>query len=146
MDVLLVDIQKKDVDSLFQDKLDQILSTVKKLSDDVNNLENRISKLEENLVQQKDNTLSFEYEKEEENKEVKVLPFNNLDEHLKRTYQILATARKPMTASEIAEQMGRSRSTISYHLNEMEKLEILEKFPGKSKDNSRSMFFKPKQF
>ncbi len=141
-----MDNQKKDVDSYSGDKLDKILVIVRKLSDDVSKLDNRISKLEENLNPRKELYLTFEQEKEEENIENNLFPFDNLDEHLKRTYQILATSKKPMTASEIAEQMGRSRSTISYHLNEMEKLEILEKFPGKSKDNSRSMFFKPKQY
>lgn len=141
-----MDTQKREGDPLSNEKLDNILSIVRKLSDDVNNLDNRISKLEKNLDQQKEISLTFDHEEEGKKNDDKLLPFNNLDEHLKRTYQILATSNKPMTASEIAERMGRSRSTISYHLNEMEKLEILEKFPGKSKDSSRSMFFKPKEY
>ena len=70
--------------------------------------------------------------------------FEGLDEHLKRTYQTLASAQKPMTASEVAEKMGRSRSTISYHLNRLENLNLLEKFSGTSKENSRNIFFRPK--
>lgn len=134
---------EKTNDKSDEDKLDLILSTVKKLTEHITILDQRLSKLEGNLDQQYFESSSKSL----------IIPndiniseddFEGLDEHLKRTYQTLASAQKPMTASEVAEKMGRSRSTISYHLNRLENLNLLEKFSGTTKENSRSIFFRPK--
>ncbi|MFX0171634.1 MAG: helix-turn-helix domain-containing protein [Candidatus Hodarchaeota archaeon] len=136
--------QGKEMDSSVKEKLDLILSTVTKLTEHLDSLDQRISRLEGNLDQQLTVPAEFDESERENLDESERTDFNNLDEHLKRTYQTLAEANKPMTASEVAERMGRSRSTTSYHLNQLEKLNFLEKFSGKSKDSSRNMFFRPK--
>jgi DNA-binding transcriptional ArsR family regulator len=132
------------MDSSAKEKLDLILSTVTKLTEHIDSLDQRISRLEGNLDQRLTVPTELDESKRDDSDKTDGTNFNNLDEHLKRTYQILAEANKPMTASEVAERMGRSRSTTSYHLNQLEKLNFLEKFSGKSKDSSRNMFFRPK--
>ncbi|MFX1282230.1 MAG: MarR family transcriptional regulator [Promethearchaeota archaeon] len=137
-----MDSQESDNSKSLDEKLDKILSTVKTLGTDVKSLKNRISQLEGRI----DQKLSIPIESSEsKSTERKIDPvnFDELDEHLKRTYEILETAQKPMDASELAERMGRSRSTISYHLNQLEKKEFLEKIPS-PKDRSRNVFFRPK--
>ncbi len=134
---------KKTENNPNEDKIDLILSIMKQLSEHINSLDERLSRLEDNIDHnqflQLSNTSII-------NNETKITDenFENLDEHLRRTYQTLASAQKPLTATEVAERMGRSRSTISYHLNRLENLNLLEKFSGKTKGNSRSIFFKPK--
>ncbi|MFX0151406.1 MAG: helix-turn-helix domain-containing protein [Candidatus Hodarchaeota archaeon] len=136
--------QGKEIDSSAKKKLDLILSTVTKLTEHIESLDQRISRLEGNLDQRLIVPIEFDESESKDSDITERTNFSNLDEHLKRTYQILADANKPMTASEVAERMGRSRSTTSYHLNQLEKLDFLEKFSGTSKDSSRNMFFRPK--
>ncbi|UCG03017.1 MAG: helix-turn-helix transcriptional regulator [Candidatus Heimdallarchaeota archaeon] len=129
-----------------QDKLDEILLSVTELRTHFDNLDHRISQLEgyidRNLsISTRSSILKSAVENREQT------DFDNLDDHLKRTYQTLAEAQEPekgMTASEVAERMGRSRSTTSYHLNKLEKMGILEKFPSPSKESSRTVLFRPK--
>ncbi len=135
--------QKGKNDKSSENKLDEILSSVRKLRNHIDTLDRRISRLE-GQIQRK---LSFAVESSEFKSEIedaKKGDFDNLDEHLKRTYQTLAMAQKPMTASEVAERMGRSRSTTSYHLNKLEKMGVLEKFPSPSRESSRNVYFRPK--
>lgn len=135
--------QKGKNDKSSENKLDEILSSVRKLRNHIDTLDRRISRLE-GQIQRK---LSFAVESSEFKSEIedaKKDDFDNLDEHLKRTYQTLAMAQKPMTASEVAERMGRSRSTTSYHLNKLEKMGVLEKFPSPSRESSRNVYFRPK--
>jgi DNA-binding transcriptional ArsR family regulator len=136
--------QKEETKDTSKDKLDLILLNVMKLSERIDNLDNRISNIEESLEQQSKSEFELTNSEESTTQTYSEQDFENLDEHLKRTYKILASAKKPMTASEVAERMGRSRSTTSYHLNKLTNLDFLEKFSGKSKDNSRNMFFRPK--
>jgi DNA-binding transcriptional ArsR family regulator len=139
----LLDSQKGENNNSSQEKLDEILSTVKELRNHVNTLDHRISRIEGHI----DQKLSIATESsvsKSTGENVKKDDFENLDEHLKRTYQTLALAQKPMTASEVAERMGRSRSTTSYHLNKLEKMGVLEKFPSPSRESSRNVFFRPK--
>ena len=128
-------------DSSSKETLNLILSTVMDMKNQINNLDLRISKLEGHIDQRlptivRSSTIEIETPDKDD--------FDNLDEHLKRTYQILAHSTKPMTASEVAERMGRSRSTTSYHLNKLFSLDFLEKVPVTSKDSSRNVFFRPK--
>ena len=135
--------QKRKNEASSQDKLDVILSSVKELRTHISNLDHRISRLEGHI----DRSLSFStksnmFKSTVEN--VEKTDFDDLDEHLKRIYQTLAEAQEPLTASAVAERMGRSRSTTSYHLNKLEKMGILEKFPSPSKESSRTVLFRPK--
>lgn len=135
-------VPKKDEnDSSSKETLSIILSTVMALKNQINTLDLRISKLEGHIDQRLPAIVRSSTVKVET---VNKNDFNSLDEHLKRTYQILAHSTKPMTASEVAERMGRSRSTTSYHLNKLFNLDFLEKVPGTSKDSSRNVFFRPK--
>ncbi|MFX1517571.1 MAG: helix-turn-helix domain-containing protein [Promethearchaeota archaeon] len=122
------------------DKLDEILLSVKELRDHIDSLDHRISRLEGHIdkslsISTKSSILKSTLEN------VDHTDFDNLDEHLKRTYQTLAEAQEPLTASDVAERMGRSRSTTSYHLNKLEKMGILVKFPSPSKESSRTVLF-----
>ncbi|MFX0183890.1 MAG: helix-turn-helix domain-containing protein [Candidatus Hodarchaeota archaeon] len=140
----MVNPQKNETDTTSKEKLDLILSTVMKLTEHIDNLDQRISRLEGNLDQRSTILTKSVISGRDLKEETKSNDFENLDEHLKRTYKILAEAEKPLTASEVAERMGRSRSTTSYHLNQLVKIDFLEKFSGKSKESSRNMFFRPK--
>ncbi|UCE13679.1 MAG: winged helix-turn-helix transcriptional regulator [Candidatus Heimdallarchaeota archaeon] len=133
---------KKSPNPSVQNQIELILSTVTELTNRIDTLNERISKLEGQI----EKNLPFKGKKEEKTAEIVTkTDFDHLDDHLKRTYQTLVDAQKPMTASEVAERMGRSRSTTSYHLNKLFNLDFLEKVPGKSRDNSRNVFFRPKE-
>ena len=135
--------EKKKNEESSQNKLDEILLSLNELRTHITNLDHRISRLEGNIdrslsVTTKSNIFKTTVEN------VEKADFEDLDEHLKRTYQTLAEAQEPLTASALAERMGRSRSTTSYHLNQLEKMGILEKFPSPSKESSRTVLFRPK--
>ncbi|MFX1506163.1 MAG: helix-turn-helix domain-containing protein [Promethearchaeota archaeon] len=135
--------KKTEIEKSSSEKLDEILSSVKELRNHIDNLDYRISRLEGHI----DRSLSISNKSSilkstEENREQ--TDFDNLDEHLKRTYQTLAEAQEPLTASDVAERMGRSRSTTSYHLNKLEKMGMLVKFPSPSKESSRTVLFSVK--
>jgi DNA-binding MarR family transcriptional regulator len=135
--------QKDENFNLSQEKLDEILSSVKELRNHIDTLDNRISRLEGHFERR----LSILGESSISKSTItskKKSDFDNLDEHLKRTYQTLAMAQEPQTASQLAALMGRSRSTTSYHLNKLEKMGILEKFPSPSKESSRNVLFRLK--
>jgi DNA-binding transcriptional ArsR family regulator len=132
--------KKTENDKSSSDKLDEILLSVKELRNHIDNLDHRISRLEGHI----DRSLSFSTKSnilKSSTENVDHSDFDNLDEHLKRTYQTLAEAQEPLTASDVAERMGRSRSTTSYHLNKLEKMGILVKFPSPSKESSRTVLF-----
>ena len=132
--------KETEIEKSSSEKLDEILSSVKELRNHIDNLDYRISRLEGNIdkslsISTKSSILKSTGEDREQT------DFDNLDEHLKRTYQTLAEAQEPLTASDVAERMGRSRSTTSYHLNKLEKMGILVKFPSPSKESSRTVLF-----
>ncbi|MFX0086168.1 MAG: MarR family transcriptional regulator [Candidatus Hodarchaeota archaeon] len=133
--------QNNDQFSLTEKKLDKILMTVTHLTNQIHSLDERLSNLEGNLSKNLpiNSTSSVSSSKNAEKTD-----FDNIDEHLKRTYQFLADAREPLTASDVAEQMGRSRSTISYHLNRLKELDLLEKVPSEDPERSRNVFFRTK--
>jgi DNA-binding transcriptional ArsR family regulator len=123
------------------EKLDEILKTVVHLKVQIHSLDERLSHLEGNHG----NKQSIIISNSSSSETVDQTDFDNLDEHLKRTYQFLANAQEPLTASDVAEQMGRSRSTISYHLNRLKELDLLEKVPSEDRDRSRNVFFRTKE-
>jgi DNA-binding MarR family transcriptional regulator len=132
--------KKTEIEKSSSEKLDEILSSVKELRNHIDNLDYRISRLEGNIDRSLSiSTKSSILKSTGENREQ--ADFDSLDEHLKRTYQTLAEAQEPLTASDVAERMGRSRSTTSYHLNKLEKMGILVKFPSPSKESSRTVLF-----
>lgn len=53
--------------------------------------------------------------------------FEGLEEHLKETYQTLVDSNQAMTANQLANLRGRKRSTISDHLNQLFKRDLVEK-------------------
>ena len=124
------------------EKLDKILNTVIHLKKQINSLDERLSHLEGDYGN-KQSIISTSNSSSSEI--VDQTDFDKLDEHLKRTYQFLANAQEPLTASDVAEQMGRSRSTISYHLNRLKELDLLEKVPSEDRDRSRNVFFRTKE-
>lgn len=125
------------------DKLDKILKTVVHLAEQIHSLDERLSHLEGGDYGNKPSIISTSNASSSES--VDKTDFDNLDEHLKRTYQFLANSQEPLTASDVAEQMGRSRSTISYHLNRLKELNLLEKVPSEDRDRSRNVFFRAKE-
>ena len=136
--------KKAEKEKSSNDKLDEILSSDKELRNHIDNLDHRISRLEGHIdrnltISTKSNIVKSTAEN------IENTDFENLDEHLKRTYQTLAEAQEPLTASDVAERMGRSRSTTSYHLNRLEKMGILVKFPSPSKESSRTVLFSLKE-
>jgi DNA-binding transcriptional ArsR family regulator len=134
--------QNNDQNSEAERKLDKILTTVVHLTKQIHSLDERLSHLEGNLDKKH---LSDSISSSSSSENVERTDFDNIDEHLKRTYQFLANAQEPLTASDVAEQMGRSRSTISYHLNRLKELDLLEKVPSEDPERSRNVFFRTKE-
>jgi len=134
--------QNKDQKSTAEEKLDKILETVMHLTKQVYSLDERLSHLEGNYDNK--NPIIIKSSSSSSNT-VQQTDFDNLDEHLKRTYKYIANAQEPLTASDIAERMGRSRSTISYHLNRLKELDLLEKVASEDPDRSRNVFFRTKE-
>ncbi|MHA1974679.1 MAG: helix-turn-helix domain-containing protein [Candidatus Hodarchaeales archaeon] len=128
---------EKDV-SLIEKKLDLILDTLMSLKNDIDTLDRRISKIE---GKNEFTPLIMTDTSQKHISKTVIKDFGDLDDHLKHTYQVLANENKPMTASEVAERMGRSRSTTSYHLNQLEKLHFLEKVPA-PEGKARHVFFR----
>ena len=123
--------------NLSDEKLDKILAEVKSMNDRIGNLDNRISTLEKCLNQ---STASSE------TKEAKIhlnpqVNFDEKDMMLERAYEVLAKENRPMTTQEVAEEIGRSRSTTSQYLNELHNRNLLTKTQGKSRDKSRNIVF-----
>ncbi len=133
--------QNKDQKSIAEEKIDKILETVMHLTEQVYSLDERLSHLEGNYDKNKPIVATSSSSSSDT---VQQTDFDNLDEHLKRTYKCIVNAQEPLTASDIAEQMGRSRSTISYHLNRLKELDLLEKVASDDPDRSRNVFFRTK--
>lgn len=134
--------QNKDQKSTAEEKLDKILETVMHLTKQVCSLDERLSHLEGNYDNKNPIVTTSSSSSSDT---VQHTDFDNLDEHLKRTYKYIASAQEPLTASDIAERMGRSRSTISYHLNRLKELDLLEKVASEDPDRSRNVFFRTKE-
>ena len=129
-------LTKKDP-NLSDEKLDKILTVVKSLSNSVDLLDKRISALEGYLQQPTEISASTE-KKFNSNPQVN---FDEKDKMLERAYTVLANENRPMTTQEVAEVIGRSRSTTSQYLNELHSRNLLTKTQGKSRDKSRNIVF-----
>jgi predicted HTH transcriptional regulator len=123
--------------NLSEEKLDKILTVVKSLSDNISILDKRISALEGSLQQSTEIPVS-KASKIDSNPQVN---FDEKDKMLERAYTILAKENRPMTTQEVAEEIGRSRSTTSQYLNELHNRNLLTKTQGKSRDKSRNIVF-----
>ena len=137
----MLDSQRNENESASKEKLTQILTSLNELKDHIHSLDDRISHLEGNYDKSKPIVATSSSSSSDT---VQKTDFDNLDEHLKRTYKYIVNAQEPLTASDIAEQMGRSRSTISYHLNRLKELDLLEKVASDDPDRSRNVFFRTK--
>jgi predicted HTH transcriptional regulator len=131
-----MDSSKKNT-NLSEEKLDKILTVVKSLSDSIGVLDKRISALEGFLQQSTEAPPSKEV-KFNSNPQVN---FDEQDKMLERAYVVLAKKNRPMTTQEVAEEIGRSRSTTSQYLNELHNRNLLTKSQGKSRDKSRNIVF-----
>ena len=131
-----MDSSKKNT-NLTEEKLDKILTDVKSLSDSIGVLDKRISALEGFLQQSTEGPPSKEV-KFNSNPQVN---FDEQDKMLERAYVVLAKKNRPMTTQEVAEEIGRSRSTTSQYLNELHNRNLLTKSQGKSRDKSRNIVF-----
>ena len=118
-------------------KLDEILTVVKSLSDIIPLLDKRISALEGRLHQSTKPPEPI-VTKLNSNPQVN---FDEKDMMLERAYEVLAKENRPMTTQEVAEEIGRSRSTTSQYLNELHNRNLLTKSQGKSRDKSRNIVF-----
>lgn len=115
--------------------LDQILAIVRTLKDDMAVLDQRISGIEERI--QTDKSRQPVYHVVEipgassgqipRNPEHIITNFEGLEEHLKETYAALSQINRAMTANQLANLRGRKRSTISDHLNQLYKRDLVEK-------------------
>ncbi|MFW9777286.1 MAG: winged helix-turn-helix domain-containing protein [Candidatus Heimdallarchaeota archaeon] len=118
-----------------QRTLEQILTIVKALKDDLNLLEHRISSIEEQILPDPSKKLTYQVveipglssSQSQKNPGDLILNFEGLEEHLKETYQTLVDSNQAMTANQLANLRGRKRSTISDHLNQLFKRDLVEK-------------------
>ena len=122
------------------EKLDNILDAIKALTDQVKVLDRRISLLEGSFEQ---STIPFTLPELSKAEPVPQVDFDDRDEMLKRAYIVLTKAHRPMTTQEVAEQIGRSRSTTSQYLNELHQRNLLLKTQGTTPDKSRNIVFSP---
>ena len=123
--------------NLSNEKIDKILAVVKSLSDSIGLLDSRISALE-GRFQQSTEPSGSKTTKINSNPQVN---FDEKDMMLERAYEVLAKENRPMTTQEVAEEIGRSRSTTSQYLNELHSRNLLTKSQGKSHDKSRNIVF-----
>ena len=126
--------------------LDQILAIVKTLKDDMALLDQRISSIEarsqtdqpqqgvyrgvdmlkasSGQTPQNPSRIITNFEDIEEHLKG---TYRDLDEHLKETYTALSHSNQALTANQLANLRGRKRSTISDHLNQLFKRDLVEK-------------------
>ena len=127
----------KKEENLADEKLDKILAVVKALNDNMAQLDKRISALE-GCLQQSTELPKTKVTKVTSNPQVN---FDEQDKMLERAYEAIASENRPMTTLEVAEIIGRSRSTTSQYLNELHNRNLLIKSQGKSRDKSRNIVF-----
>jgi len=119
------------------EKLDKILAVITSLSNSIDLLDKRISTLEEYLQQPTEISASTGTKFNSDPQ----VNFDEKDKMLERAYTVLANENRPMTTQEVAEVIGRSRSTTSQYLNELHSRNLLTKTQGKSRDKSRNIVF-----
>ena len=133
-------VTSKDKGDLSEKKLDTILDAVKVLTNQVNILEKRISLLEGSFDQSKP---QFSLPDPFDPDSTPQVDFDDKDEMLQRAYSVLRNAPQPLTTQEVADQIGRSRSTTSQYLNELHSRNLILKSHGTTPDKSRNIVFSP---
>ncbi|MHA2174672.1 MAG: helix-turn-helix domain-containing protein [Candidatus Hodarchaeales archaeon] len=118
--------------------LDNLVNAVKTLNKQISLLDHRLSVLEGSNLPKTNTTDIFDSLEHQNTPQV---DFEDKDEMLKRAYQVLALAQRPMTTQEVAEKIGRSRSTTSQYLNELHQRNLLQKMHGTTPDQSRNIVF-----
>ncbi|MHA2052455.1 MAG: helix-turn-helix domain-containing protein [Candidatus Hodarchaeales archaeon] len=118
--------------------LDNLVDAVKTLNKQISLLDHRLSVLEGSNLPKTNTTDIFDSLEHQNTPQV---DFEDKDEMLKRAYQVLALAQRPMTTQEVAEKIGRSRSTTSQYLNELHQRNLLQKMHGITPDQSRNIVF-----
>lgn len=131
-------VTSKTNDDPFKERLETIITSIKALSDEIHVINQRLSLIEGSLNQ---SPIPSQPSKASESDSVPQVNFNDKDEMLKRAYEILAESPQPMTTQEVAELIGRSRSTTSQYLNELHQRNLLLKTHGTTPDKSRNIVF-----
>jgi hypothetical protein len=122
-------------------KLDNILSSVESLSKQVYVIDQRLSKIEHRMNSQSYDSVSTLPSEPTDSVSKPEVDFNDKDEMLKRAYDVLASAPRPLTTQEVADKIGRSRSATSQYLNELHQRNLLLKTQGTTPDKSRNILF-----
>lgn len=122
----------------------EVISILMDLKSEIKNITTRLNFIEGQLP--KEGLIPFNYNKEEsKNSYQEQFPQRELDENLKTVFNALEQEHRPITATELAEKINRSRSTTSHHLNRLVDLSLADKNPGREKgQNSRSIYFNTK--
>ena len=123
-----------------EEKLDPLITSLNLVCNQISGIDQRLSLLEGSSSQEISTvTVSDSHDP-------RVTPqvnFDNKDEMLKRAYDVLAEAPRPLTTQEVADRIGRSRSTTSQYLNELHHRNLLLKTYGTTPDKSRNVVFRP---
>ena len=119
-------------------ELETVLNAVKALRKEISHLNQRLSVLEGSYLSK---TNTEEITSSYDPHSTPQVDFDDKDEMLKRAYQVLTQAQRPMTTQEVAEKIGRSRSTTSQYLNELHHRNLLQKMQGTTPDKSRNIVF-----
>ncbi|MHA1995625.1 MAG: helix-turn-helix domain-containing protein [Candidatus Hodarchaeales archaeon] len=123
-----------------EEKLEPLVTSINSVCDQINIMDRRLSILE-GSPHQEISTVTVS-----DSQDLRATPqvnFDNKDEMLKRAYDVLAEAPRPLTTQEVADRIGRSRSTTSQYLNELHQRNLLLKTYGTTPDKSRNVVFRP---
>jgi hypothetical protein len=122
------------------EKLNPLLDSLSLVRDQINNIDQRLSLLEGFPTEKLSTVTDSNPEIPRSTPQVN---FEDKDEMLKRAYDVLAESPRPLTTQEVADKIGRSRSTTSQYLNELQKRNLLLKTYGETPDQSRNVLFRP---
>ncbi len=122
------------------EKLDPLMTSLSLVRSQISNIDQRLSLLEGSP---QDHISTVTVSDPEGPRPTPQVDFDDKDEMLKRAYDILAEAPRPLTTQEVADKIGRSRSTTSQYLNELQKRNLLFKTYGETPDRSRNVVFRP---
>ena len=123
-----------------EEKLNPLITSLDLVCNQISGINQRLSLLEGSSLQEIPTVTVSESHDPRATPQVN---FDNKDEMLKRAYDVLAEAPRPLTTQEVADRIGRSRSTTSQYLNELHQRNLLEKHYGTTPDKSRNVVFRP---
>ncbi len=135
------------------EKLDPLVTSLNLVCDQISAIDQRLSLLEGSTGKELP-TVTFSDPKNP--RPTPQVNFDNKDDMMKRAYDtlsefpmlrraynvLLAEAPRPLTTQEVADKIGRSRSTTSQYLNELQKMKLLDKEHGETPDQSRNIVFR----